>query len=113
MLPISGEFRLELDIDKPEKLKGLALVLITGDEAVFGPLRLRMLLALSGHPRDEKDAREVGCCWEPLPLLDDRLQLLLLLLLLAPSDDEVEVDCDDCDEPKISENDTFSVKNKI
>lgn len=91
----------------------MALVLITGDEAVFGPLRLRMLLALSGHPRDEKDAREVGCCWEPLPLLDDRLQLLLLLLLLAPSDDEVEVDCDDCDEPKISENDTFSVKNKI
>lgn len=107
LLPISGELRLELDIDKPEKLKGLALVLITGDEAVFGPLRLRMLLALSGHPRDEKAASEVGCCWEPLLLFDDRLQLLLLLLL-APSDDEVEVDCDDCDEPKISENDTFS-----
>lgn len=33
---------------------------------------------------------------------------LLLLLLLAPSEEEVEVDCDDCDEPKISENDTFS-----
>lgn len=33
---------------------------------------------------------------------------LLLLLLLAPSDEEVEVDCDDCDEPKISEKDTFS-----
>lgn len=40
--------------------------------------------------------------------MPDEILQLLLLLLLAPSDDELEVDCDDCDEPKISKNDTFS-----
>lgn len=40
--------------------------------------------------------------------MPDEILQLLLLLLLAPCDDELEVDCDDCDEPKISENDTFS-----
>lgn len=40
--------------------------------------------------------------------MPDEILQLLPLLLLAPTDDELEVDCDDCDEPKISENDTFS-----
>lgn len=90
-------------------------MLTTGDEAVLGPLRLELsMLALSGQPREEMEENDVseGCCWwPPLLLPDETLQLLVplpLLLVFAPSDDEVEVDCDDCDEPKISENDTFS-----
>lgn len=40
--------------------------------------------------------------------MPDEMLQLLPLLLLAPCDDELEVDCDDCDEPKISENGRFS-----
>lgn len=85
-------------MDSPEKQNGLVLELSTdGDEAELGPLPvlLSIELPLSG-PVPAGLPYLLWCWWwcEWWPPF--------------PSRDDVEVDCDDCDEPSSSEKDTFS-----